>query len=251
MWCAAADDVVRRTLAKAVRHGRDGASPWRRTRCRHTPAGEAPRSRRRLRRRSRTTGMAIRSETARSRTIVPPHGIDGTASPVRPARARRVRTCRAVAGTWSSPPPRARRRPPARPRAPLFTARVEPDPRTVPGDRLSPVLDETSVLLDVVERPARTVRRAEYYLSGPPTGPRPPAAGGDRRAVPHADRRTEAAARPAFNGTVLMERQNVTAGYDLDAWSPDHVSARARVGRRLDAADRGQRAARWSPRAGW
>ncbi len=101
-----------------------------------------------------------------------------------------------------------------------------PIPGTVPGDRLSPVLGETYPLFstwhDLVV--AGYVEQ-EYYLSGAADAYSTAGTkiGADvpyrtrlivRRPVSQAD----------FNGTVLVEWQIVTAGYDLDAlWNPRHL----------------------------
>jgi hypothetical protein len=101
-----------------------------------------------------------------------------------------------------------------------------PIPGTVPGDRLSPVLEETYPFFSTyVDLAGNGYVEEEYYLSGLADGF---ASSGMRVATDVPYRTRIVVRRPLrdrhFNGTVLMEWQNVTAGYDLDAlWSPDHV----------------------------
>jgi Alpha/beta hydrolase domain len=101
-----------------------------------------------------------------------------------------------------------------------------PIPGTVPGDPASPVLSETypffSTWLDLgrsgyVER--------EYYVSGQADAY---ALNGTKLAEDVPYRTRIVVRRPRFdfrfNGTVLVEWQNVTAGYDLDAlWNRRHL----------------------------
>jgi Alpha/beta hydrolase domain len=101
-----------------------------------------------------------------------------------------------------------------------------PIPGAVPGDPLSPVLSDTypffSTWLDLGR--SSYVER-EYYLSGAAdaygrTGTKLAAS------IPYTTRIV--VRRPRFNfrfnGTVLVEWQNVTAGYDLDAlWNRRHM----------------------------
>jgi len=97
-----------------------------------------------------------------------------------------------------------------------------PIPGAVPGDRTSPVLGETypffSTWLDLV---AGGYVEEEHYLSG---GADAYSTAGTLLAqnVPYTTRIIVRRPVPAenFNGNVLVEWQNVTAGYDLDAlWS--------------------------------
>jgi hypothetical protein len=101
-----------------------------------------------------------------------------------------------------------------------------PIPGTAPGDPLSPVLEDTYPFFSTyVDLAAKGYVEEEYYLSGLADGF---ASTGTKVATDVPYRTRIVVRRPLrdrhFNGTVLMEWQNVTAGYDLDAlWSPDHV----------------------------
>lgn len=102
-----------------------------------------------------------------------------------------------------------------------------PIPGTVPGDRDSGDLAGTYPFFSThVDLAAHGYVEQEFYLSGVADGFTPT---GEQVAddVPYRTRilvRRPARAA-AFNGTVLMEWQNVTAGYDLDAlWNPEHVT---------------------------
>jgi Alpha/beta hydrolase domain len=104
-----------------------------------------------------------------------------------------------------------------------------PLPRAVPGDRLAPVVEGTypffSTYVDLARQ--RYVEQ-EFILSGAADAYSVTGAlvGQDvpyrtRIVVRRPERNRE------FNGTVLVEWQNVTAGYDLDAlWSPDQIMDR-------------------------
>ena len=101
-----------------------------------------------------------------------------------------------------------------------------PIPGAPPGDRTSPILQETYPFFATwVDLAASGYVEEEFYLSGAADaydGQGNLLAG----AVPYRTRIV--VRRPQlpkdFNGTVLMEWQNVTAGYDLDAlWHPTHV----------------------------
>ncbi|HLV57813.1 MAG TPA: alpha/beta hydrolase domain-containing protein [Natronosporangium sp.] len=102
-----------------------------------------------------------------------------------------------------------------------------PIPGTAPGDRNSGDLAETYPFFSThFDLAAHGYVEEEFYLSGVADGFSPT---GERVAddVPYRTRivvrRPVTAA--AFTGTVLMEWQNVTAGYDLDAlWNPEHVT---------------------------
>ena len=104
-----------------------------------------------------------------------------------------------------------------------------PVPGTVPGDPLAPAVEDTypffSTYLDLA---ARGYVEQEFILSGAAdTYSATGALVGED--VPYRTRIV--VRRPEqnrqFNGTVLVEWQNVTAGYDLDAlWSPDQIMDR-------------------------
>lgn len=101
-----------------------------------------------------------------------------------------------------------------------------PIPGAPPGDRESPVLEETYPFFATwVDLAASGYVEEEFYLSGAADAY---ASDGSllANAVPYRTRIIvrRPQAPEAFNGTVLMEWQNVTAGYDLDAlWHPTHV----------------------------
>ena len=101
-----------------------------------------------------------------------------------------------------------------------------PIPGTVPGNPASPVLGETypffSTWLDLA---ASGYVEEEFYVSGAADAY---ATAGAKLAsdVPYRTRVIvrRPASQAAFNGTVLVEWQNVTAGYDLDAlWNRRHL----------------------------
>lgn len=101
-----------------------------------------------------------------------------------------------------------------------------PIPGTVPGDPASPVLSETypffSTWLDLA---ASGYVEKEFYLSGAADAY---STTGAKLAsdVPYRTRIIvrRPSSQAAFNGTVLVEWQNVTAGYDLDAlWNRRHL----------------------------
>lgn len=101
-----------------------------------------------------------------------------------------------------------------------------PIPGTAPGDRLSPVLAETYPFFSTLDDLAGNgFVEEEFYLTGTADAYATDGTllGSD---VPYRTRivvRRPVSAEK-FNGTVLMEWQNVTAGYDLDAlWDSDHV----------------------------
>jgi hypothetical protein len=101
-----------------------------------------------------------------------------------------------------------------------------PIPGTVPGDPASPVLSETypffSTWLDLT---ASGYVEQEFYLSG--VADAYSTAGAKLASdVPYRTRIIvrRPVSQAAFNGTVLVEWQNVTAGYDLDAlWNRRHL----------------------------
>jgi hypothetical protein len=101
-----------------------------------------------------------------------------------------------------------------------------PLPGTVPGDRLAPAVEDTYPFFSTwVDLAHRGYVEEEFRLSGAADAH---AVNGDLLAedVPYETRIV--VRRPArgrhFNGTVLVEWQNVTAGYDLDAlWHPDQI----------------------------
>jgi hypothetical protein len=101
-----------------------------------------------------------------------------------------------------------------------------PIPGAVPGDRTSPILSETYPFFSSWQDLAGNgYVEEEFYLSGAADAY---ATSGARLAsdVPYRTRvivRRPVAERD-FNGTVLVEWQNVTAGYDLDAlWNRRHM----------------------------
>jgi Alpha/beta hydrolase domain len=109
---------------------------------------------------------------------------------------------------------------------PVARATVEgPIPGTVPGDPASPDIEETYPFFSTTtDLAAAGYVEEEFYLSGAAD-----AYGTDGQVLgtdlPYETRMIvrRPAHRRDFNGTVLVEWQNVTAGYDLDAlWAPDH-----------------------------
>jgi len=119
-------------------------------------------------------------------------------------------------------PARAQATPPTFP-PPTVTG---PIPGTVPGDPKAPdVADTYPFFSTYVDLERNGYVEEEYYLEGRADGF---ATDGTHVATDVPYRTRIIVRRPAddrdFNGTVLMEWQNVTAGYDLDAlWTPDHV----------------------------
>lgn len=104
---------------------------------------------------------------------------------------------------------------------------VGPIPGTVPGDPLADDLADTYPFFSTpVDLAARGYVEQEFYLSGAADGW---SADGTQVAtdVPYTTRvvvRRPVDAR-RFNGTALVEWQNVTAGYDLDAlWNADSIT---------------------------
>jgi hypothetical protein len=101
-----------------------------------------------------------------------------------------------------------------------------PIPGAVPGDRLSPVLTETYPFFSSWQDLAGNgYVEEEFYLSGAADAY---ATSGAKLASDVAYRTRVIVRRPVaqrdFNGTVLVEWQNVTAGYDLDAlWNRRHM----------------------------
>ena len=112
--------------------------------------------------------------------------------------------------------------------APAYPAAVSgPIPGTVPGDPRAPQVADTHPFFSTPDDLARRgYVEEEFYLSGRADGWD---TAGVRVAtdVPYTTRilvRRPAQARH-FNGTALVEWQNVTAGYDLDAlWNADTVT---------------------------
>jgi hypothetical protein len=102
-----------------------------------------------------------------------------------------------------------------------------PLPGTAPGDRLSDRLEETYPYFSTLDDLAgRGYVEEEFYLSGTADGWD---TNGAKVAddVPYVTRLVVRRPRHAFlfSGTVLVEWQNVTAGYDLDAlWNLDTVT---------------------------
>lgn len=113
--------------------------------------------------------------------------------------------------------------------APLsFAASVEgPIPGTVPGDRNASLLEETYPFFSTpVDLAAKGYVEQEFYLSGEADAY---ASDGTLLGSEVPYRTRIIVRRPvdgnAFSGTVLVEWQNVTAGYDLDAlWSSEAVT---------------------------
>jgi Alpha/beta hydrolase domain len=101
-----------------------------------------------------------------------------------------------------------------------------PIPGAVPGDPASPVLSETYPFFSTWHDLAGNgYVEEEFYLSGDADAY---ATSGTKLAsdVPYRTRLIvrRPASQAAFNGTVLVEWQNVTAGYDLDAlWNRRHM----------------------------
>jgi hypothetical protein len=101
-----------------------------------------------------------------------------------------------------------------------------PIPGAVPGDRNAKLLEETYPFFSTPDDlAANGYVEEEFYLAGEADAY---ATDGSKLAddVPYRTRIIvrRPAAPAAFNGTVLMEWQNVTAGYDLDAlWDGEHV----------------------------
>lgn len=113
-------------------------------------------------------------------------------------------------------------------RAPIAQPTVSgPIPGTVPGDRLSPNLEDTYPFFSTPDDlAAEGYVEQEFYLSGVADGwdTQGVQVGTD---VPYRTRIV--VRRPTsnlkFNGAALVEWQNVTAGYDLDAlWNADAIT---------------------------
>lgn len=118
---------------------------------------------------------------------------------------------------------------PASAREPVSPATVVgPIPGSVPGDRLSDVLDDTYPFFSTpIDLAARGYVEEEFYLSGFADGWD---TAGTRVATDVAYTTRMVVRRPVnpvrFSGTVLVEWQNVTAGYDLDAlWNEGVIRA--------------------------
>lgn len=101
-----------------------------------------------------------------------------------------------------------------------------PIPGEVPGDRSSPVLEETYPFFSARDDLIRNgYVEQEFYLSGEADAY---STSGELLGTGVPYRTRIVVRRPvnagAFSGTVLMEWQNVTAGYDLDAlWDSERV----------------------------
>jgi hypothetical protein len=102
-----------------------------------------------------------------------------------------------------------------------------PIPGTAPGDRLSPNLEDTYPFFSTTDDLAAAgYVEQEFYLSGTADGWDTQ---GNQVATDVAYRTRIVVRRPTsnlrFNGTALVEWQNVTAGYDLDAlWNADAIT---------------------------
>jgi hypothetical protein len=100
-----------------------------------------------------------------------------------------------------------------------------PIPGTAPGNPQSPILEETYPFFSTwIDLAAAGFVEEEFYVSGTADAY---ARTGARVGTDFPYRSRIIVRRPSdparFNGIVLMEWQNVTAGYDLDAlWSPTH-----------------------------
>jgi Alpha/beta hydrolase domain/Lipase C-terminal domain/Lipase (class 2) len=110
---------------------------------------------------------------------------------------------------------------------PVSTPKVEgPIPGSLPGDRLAPDLEDTYPFFSTwVDLKAAGFVEEEFYVSGTANAFSTTGAKIESD-VPYRTRII--VRRPAkqskFNGTVLVEWQNVTAGYDLDAlWNHTHI----------------------------
>ncbi|GAA3792802.1 alpha/beta hydrolase domain-containing protein [Sphaerisporangium flaviroseum] len=133
-----------------------------------------------------------------------------------------------VSGLATGPADADARRTPRSAPAPVSVPTVEgPIPGSAPGDPSSPDVRDTYPWMSTnVNLAARGYVEQEFYLSG--TADAYNATGGLLATdVPYRTRII--VRRPAhqatFNGTVLAEWQNVTAGYDLDAlWSPSQIT---------------------------
>ncbi|MEV4411725.1 alpha/beta hydrolase domain-containing protein [Catellatospora sp. NPDC049609] len=112
-------------------------------------------------------------------------------------------------------------------RTPISTPTVSgPLPGAVPGDRLSPVLEDTYPFFSTPDDLARHgYVEQEFLLSGIADG-WDSQGGPVATDVPYRTRIVvrRPVSRHAFNGTALVEWQNVTAGYDLDAlWNGEAI----------------------------
>lgn len=102
-----------------------------------------------------------------------------------------------------------------------------PIPGTVPGDRLAPAVEDTYPFFSTPDDlAAKGYVEQEFYLSGVADGWDTQ---GDQVATDVPYRTRIVVRRPAadrrFNGTALVEWQNVTAGYDLDAlWNGEAMT---------------------------
>lgn len=138
------------------------------------------------------------------------------------AAAATLATAVLVASAGPAGQARAQTDPPTFP-APTVSG---PIPGTVPGDPQAPdVADTYPFFSTYVDLAGNGYVEEEFYLEGLADGF---ATDGTQVATDVPYRTRIIVRRPVderdFNGTVLMEWQNVTAGYDLDAlWSPDHV----------------------------
>ena len=116
--------------------------------------------------------------------------------------------------------------PPVSPADPVGPTLEGPIPGSAPGDPASPVLGETYPFFSTWHDLAGAgYVEQEYYLSGVADAY---ATSGAKLVTDVAYRTRLIVRRPVsdadFNGTVLVEWQNVTAGYDLDAlWNVRHL----------------------------
>ncbi|WP_369988330.1 alpha/beta hydrolase domain-containing protein [Streptosporangium sp. 'caverna'] len=139
----------------------------------------------------------------------------------------RVMVAGIVVAGFATGPAHARQTPRSAP-APVSVPIVDgPVPGSVPGDPASPDVRNTYPWMSTdVNLAARGYVEQEFYLSGAADAYNTT---GQLLASDVPYRTRVIVRRPAhqttFNGTVLAEWQNVTAGYDLDAlWSPDQIT---------------------------
>jgi hypothetical protein len=133
-----------------------------------------------------------------------------------------------VAGFATGPAHADARQTPRSAPTPVSAPTVDgPVPGSVPGDPSSPDVKNTYPWLSTnVNLAARGYVEQEFYLSGKADAYNTT---GQLLASDVPYRTRIIVRRPThqatFNGTVLVEWQNVTAGYDLDAlWSPDQIT---------------------------
>lgn len=131
------------------------------------------------------------------------------------------------------------------------TAVEGPVPGAPPGDPSSPDVEDTYPWMATnVDLAARGYVEQEFFVSGEASAYDTT---GERLATSVPYKTRVIVRRPArphrFNGTVIAEWQNVTAGYDLDAlWSTDQITRDGYVWAGISAQRVGvQQLTRWSP----